>query len=45
MPKSLNDHFRQIESRIVSEAAWTSGSSVVEIIRKIFKEQNEQKTA
>jgi len=39
MPKSLNDHFREIEIRIVSEAAWANGSPVVEIIRQVFLEQ------
>lgn len=42
MPKNLNDHFRQIEAKIVSETAWSTGSSVVQIIRNIFKEQKEQ---
>lgn len=38
MPKSLNDHFRDIEIRIVSEAAWSNGSPVVEIIKQVFLE-------
>lgn len=35
MPRTLNVHFRETEMRIVSEAAWTNGSPVVEIIKQI----------
>lgn len=44
MPKGLNSHFRETEIRIVSEAAWTNGSPVVEIIKDIFKTQNKDST-
>jgi retinoblastoma-associated protein len=37
MPRALNNHFREIEIRIVSEAAWQQGSPVVEIIKEICK--------
>jgi hypothetical protein len=37
MPRALNTHFREIEIKIVSEAAWAPGSPVVEIIREICK--------
>ncbi len=39
MPRALNTHFREIEIKIVSEAAWQSGSPVVEIIKEICKSQ------
>jgi hypothetical protein len=39
MPKALNSHFRETEIKIVSEAAWTNGSPVVEIIKDMLKEQ------
>jgi hypothetical protein len=34
MPRILNNHFREIEIKIVSEIAWQSGSPVVEIIKQ-----------
>jgi hypothetical protein len=37
MPRALNNHFREIEIRIVSEAAWQQGSPVVDIIKEICK--------
>lgn len=37
MPRVLNNHFREIEVRIVSETAWQSGSPVVEIIKELSK--------
>jgi retinoblastoma-associated protein len=40
MPRGLNSHFRDTEIRIVSEAAWTNGSPVVEIIKEIFKQKS-----
>ena len=33
MPRVLNNHFREIEVKIVSETAWHKGSPVVDIIR------------
>lgn len=42
MPKGLNSHFRETEIRIVSEAAWTNGSPVVEIIKDIFRAQQKE---
>jgi retinoblastoma-associated protein len=36
MPKSLNDHFRQTEIKIVSEDAWRNGSPVVLIIKEVM---------
>jgi hypothetical protein len=41
MPRGLNTHFREIEIRIVSEAAWQPGSPVVEIIKEICKDMGE----
>lgn len=32
-------HFRDTEIRIVSEAAWTYGSPVVEVIQEVQKSQ------
>ena len=40
MPRGLNTHFREIEIKIVSEAAWQQGSPVVEIIKEICKSQD-----
>lgn len=37
MPRAINMHFRDTEVKIVSEAAWTSESSVVEVIQTILK--------
>ncbi len=34
MPRILNNHFREIEIKIVSEIAWQTGSPVVEIIKQ-----------
>lgn len=39
MPRALNTHFREIEIKIVSEAAWQLGSPVVDIIKEICKTQ------
>ena len=33
MPRALNMHFRDTEVKIVSEAAWSFESSVVEVIQ------------
>ena len=38
MPRVLTNHFREIEIRIVSEAAWQNGSPVVQIIKELSKQ-------
>lgn len=38
MPRILNNHFREIEIKIVSEMAWQTGSPVVEIIKDQIRE-------
>jgi hypothetical protein len=45
MPRILNNHFREIEIKIVSEQAWSSDSPVVEIINEINFKQMEQLNA
>jgi hypothetical protein len=32
MPSKINNHFREIEIRIISELAWMRGSSVIKIL-------------
>ena len=51
MPKTLNDHFRQTEIKIVSEEAWRYGSPVVQFIKEVMttaqdetKQKNNEKS-
>lgn len=37
MPRNLNNHFREIEVKIVTETAWTPGSPVLDIVRELCR--------
>ena len=38
IPSKLNNQFREIEIRIISELAWKRGSSVIKILNHMKKE-------
>mmetsp|Transcript_559 Transcript_559/g.607 ORF Transcript_559/g.607 Transcript_559/m.607 type:complete len:107 (-) Transcript_559:896-1216(-) len=42
MPRVLSNHFREIETNIVSELAWRRDSPVIDIINVQIKKTNEE---